>query len=258
MKYNSLIRRQELFVAAAIIAAHATDHGSGFRQRDARFLIDLFLNWVETSSKDPRVRVQNTQIQRYITLLAQEGYARKISRGKTPLFRLTRTGLIELLNRITGQRPLEPEHFFFLYYFLKCYGPRITELIAKEGSQFPPALRIEVEALLDVKALVHRELLSAERELRRLELRATDALKTVELIRGRKKRTLSLEDAIREAERQYPYELNSQKPLHELMSQIPEQFREWELTEGNIRRTEDIWRPMRSLQLHYLEQLKRL
>ena len=258
MQQDSLIRRQELFVAAAVIGAHANSSGEGFRQRDVRFLIDLFLNWVELSLSAHASLVQNTQVQRYIDRLVKEGFARRISRAKHPSYRLTRVGLIELLARIRARNWSEREHFFFLYFFVRCYGPRIAELIQLEGSQFPAALKIEVEALIDARTLVKREMADAERDLAQLESRIKDALMTADLVSTRKKRALSLEDAVLEAERLYPYELNSQKPLRELIGWIPQAYREWELTEGNTRRAEDIWRAQRSIQLQYLEQLKRL
>lgn len=258
MEQDSLIRRQELFVAAAVIGAHANSAGEGFRQRDVRFLIDLFSNWVEISVRDVSSLVQNTQVQRYINVLVKEGFARKISRAKHPSYRLTRVGLVELLSRIRERRWSEREHFFFLYFFVRCYGPRIAELIRLEGSQFPSALKSEVEDLIDSTAIVKREMSDAERDLERFDERIKDALMTADLVSKRKKRGQSLEESVREAERLYPYELNSQKPLHELIGWIPEAFQEWELTEGNIRRAEDIWRSQRSIQLQYIEQLKRL
>lgn len=264
MAYDSLILRSQLLVGAATIGAHANLHedgngAPGFRQKDVKFLVELFSNWVETAFQGSGVRAQNTQVMRYLQSLVEDGYARVLMRKSHPYYRLTRTGLIELVSRIVhdAARP-NREHFFFLFYFIRNYQPRIEEVVKSEGRQFPYALKVELDSLLDHRTTLSRELQAAERELKKLEARIRDALKTSELISSGLKEKRPLESLVREAEKLYPYELNSQKPLTELIASIPEKTRLWELQIGNVRRAEQIWTPSKAILNVYIQELRAL
>ena len=58
-------------------------------------------------------------------------------------------------------------------------------------------------------------------------------------------------------EKKYPYELNSQRPLSELMANIPEMQGRWELTRGGKARAEILWQPVLELWRLYLKQIVR-
>ena len=63
---DSRFERNQLFVATAVVAAHANVSKGGFRQRDVKFWIELFSNWVESALPAEVLEVQNNQILRYI------------------------------------------------------------------------------------------------------------------------------------------------------------------------------------------------
>ena len=63
---------------------------------------------------------------------------------------------------------------------------------------------------------------------------------------------------IEKAEELYPYELNSQKPLGELMQGIHPGWRAWELESGNLQRVNQIWKHERDLLQAYLRALEKL
>ena len=259
MRQGALFQRFELFSAAATIAAHANAPLDGFRQRDVRFIIELFTNWVETIFDGSVMDLKNTQVSRYLDDLAADGYARKMSRKGRPYYKLLRIGLIELLSRLTpGPRYVQPEQFFFLYYFVNNYRQRLFQMVEDEGKQFPLALKLEVETLLDVDALIRHQLQYAELELRKLEDRINDSLKG-----GKFASKLFAEggepaEVAQQVEQRYPYELNSQKPLSELISEVPEDIGRWELEIGAFRRVEDLWNPTRSMLQTYIRTLKGL
>lgn len=260
---DSLLFRYEPYFACAAVAAHATRAADskqpGFRQRDVRFFIELFSNWSETTLSDCVLRVQNTQISRFLRGLVAEGYARLSARKGRDSFYLTRIGLIELITRAVSRSYFEQrEQFFFVYYFVANYKGIISELVQREGQQFPPALQMELQSLLDESSFLDRQLTRARSELEKLERRIHDAQATIELARDGVAQGLSLEDIVREAQRKYPYELNSQKPLKELISDIPERSRLWELEKGNQMRIEQIWKPGHELLLVFIRQLERL
>lgn len=261
MRTGTIFQRYELFVAAATIAAHASYRGEGFRQKDVRFMIELFSNWVETTFEDHVLSIKNTQVLRYLEELVSESLARRSKRKGRPYYRLTRTGLIDLLGRlIPNSLHIQPEHFFFLYYFVTNYRPAIEALIEAEGKRFPLALKLEVESLLDGAALLETQLQYANLELQRLDERMADASKGAELAEKLYREDLPLSEVAEKIEKQYPYELNSQKPLAELMQEVPDDLGRWELAQGSRQRVAQIWSPARRLLLTYiacLEDLKR-
>ena len=255
---ESIPARFELLLCAATVAAHSSTEHPGFRQKDVRFLFDLFTNWVEACFSSGVPPVQNTQIVRYLDLLVRGGYIKRTAERMKPRYRLTRIGLIELLTRIVNAKVVHREEFFFLFYFVKNYRVRLSGLVQREGSQFPPSLRIELEALLDVRALIEREIARTEAEIRKLAARMHDADATSDLARARLKQGVPLRAIVEEAEKKYPYEFNSQKPLHELIDSIPGDQRQWEIEVGNRKRSEELWAPMRQVLRGYLAELKKL
>lgn len=254
---DALFRRYEVFVSAAAIAAHASAAEDGFRQRDVRFLIELFTNWVEGSLHGGMIELKNTQVQRFLEDLVRNGSAKRQLKRKQPCYRLTRLGLLELLSRLSN-RPSggRPEHFFFLFYFLKNYGPRIVDLIRAEGKHFPSAMRLEIEALLDYGRLLRDEISRVERELKKLEERMDDAVNAGKLATKLFAAETPIDVVVKQLESRYPYELNSQKPLSELIGGIPRDIGRWELQVGNLKRVEEMWMPTRALFRCYLDSLK--
>lgn len=251
--------RHEIFVATAVVGAHANAGPKGFRQRDVKFLIELFSNWVECALRFHVLPVQNTQVLRYIEGLVGEGYARRIARRSHPYYRLTRTGLIQLLARLIDREgEVHREEFFFLYYFIKNYKPRLEALVKSEGKQFPHALKAELDGLLDTDALVRGEIKEAEKELVKLDKRMADAAATSAYVARKVSEGVPLTQVVDEVEELYPYDLNSQRPISELIASIPEDSRLWELQVGNTKRTEEIWKPCRALLEAYLRELRAL
>lgn len=259
MRKHSVFDRHRLVAATATVAAHANANDEGFRQKDVRFLMELFCNWIDPGSQRGPVLIQNTQVLRYLKELEEDGYIRCIQSRRKPLYRLTRSGLIELISSaISGDGLETPEHFLFLYYFISSYRPKVFELVKSEGRQFPYALELELQGLLDGKELVSREIKRTERRLRELDTRIIDAQKAAQLTADLTKRKVPDEEIVREWERLYPYALNSHKPLTELFAEIAPDIARWEFETGNIRRVETIWIPQRAMLSAYLETLRKM
>jgi hypothetical protein len=257
MRTQTLTARFELFVAAATIAAHASAPRDGFRQRDVRFFTELFSNWAECDIEN-EIPIQNVQIQRYLDLLVKQGLLKR-SAVTRPLYRLSRVGLLELLTRLVqGKRPHQREHFLFLVFFVAGYRERLHALVRSEGEQFTAAMRVEVDALLDVETMLAREIKRTEKLRAKLETRIDDAVRTSELVTRRLDSGVPLPEIVKELEKKIPYELNNRKPLSELISSIQSDQRRWELIQGNRSRGEMIWKPQRTMMDAYLGELKEI
>jgi hypothetical protein len=250
--------RNELFVATATLASHASAQGKGFRQRDVRFFAELFSNWAHPN-QSAELSIQNVQIQRYLSFLAKEGFLKSVSRSTRPLYKLTRIGLLDLLTRLVeSKRDQEPSQFLFLLFFLRGYREWLLQLVRLEGEQFPPSMRIELESLLDTSTLIQRELKSVDQQLAKLDTRIQDAKRTSTLVAERLKGGTTFDDVVFEVEKRIPYELNSRRPLSELIASIQPDQRRWELLEGNKLRASVIWEPTRRLLKEYRIQLASL
>ncbi len=258
MEQDSFLFRYEIFSAAAALAAHASNPREGFRQRDLRFLSELFGNWLELSHGEFSSLIQNTQVLRYLDSLAMDGFAKKTGRHRKPLYKLTRVGVLELLSRMRNASYINRHHFLFVFYFFKNYRDRLEALIMAEESKYPMALKLEFSQICDVAGLVESQIIHAKNDYHRLEERISDAEKTSELLRVRLGTGVPMKEIIEEAERRYPYDLNSRKPLSELIYSLPENQREWELSVGNKARAAEIWKPQLAIQKAYLGELEKL
>ncbi len=257
MPRRSAVKNHELFPIAATIAAHSVSEGRGFRQRDVKFFTDLISNWVDFSFDQQELQLQNTQVQRFLDYLTQEGFAHRSRKGGTPTYRLSRIGLIELLSRMVMKTyHAQPAHFFFVHYFIRHFRERISELVRREGKEFPYTLAMELESLLDAQALSQRHLKEVRRMLKRIDQRIADGEASARYVRGQLHKGEAFRDILKEVERRYPYDLNSQRPLEELILSIPPEHQRWELEHGGAARAQDIWHPGREL-LRWFERTLR-
>ena len=255
---GALLGEQEALVAAAVIAAEASFPQEGFRQRDVRFYFELFSNWLEATTGEWTLSLHNAQIQRYLEQLVRAGAAKR-PRRTPPRYRLTADGLLELLETLTRRQNLQRlDQFFLVFHILQAYGSRLRALTQKSGPLPSRALSLRVDELIDPRAFAARELTLVERELGRLALRIDESLKTGELTRRLLGSGQSLEEVVTAVEREFPYELNSRKPLNELLRQLPPAFRVHELAEAPVLRAEGLWRPTQALLVAYRSTLQEL
>ena len=258
MKQTATTSRLETFMGSAILSAHASHASAGFRLRDVKFFLELFTNWSE-DLLPLEARVQTTQISRYLDGLVRDGYARRSRSLSAPTYRLTRLGLLEIVTRITSPHPRRSQgEFLFLISFIASYRERITLLIAAEGAQFPPSLKLELESLLDTTTIISTEIARVDRAITRIEARTHDALKTSELVRNRIAAGTPFPEVVSEVEKKYPYELNSMKPLSQLIRELAPDQQRWELEEGNCQRARVMWEPQLGILREYRRQLTRL
>lgn len=258
MSYPAAAAKQEVFFSSATLAAHSSSDEDGFRQRDVRFFAELFLNWTEELGHTESA-LQNTQVLRYLEALVKEGYARKARRTASPSYRLTRLGLLEVTSRLVSpHHSAGPSRFLFVLSFLRSYRERIEDLVRREGQQFPLSLKLELEALLDPEALLASELKRVESAIVRLDSRIGEAQETAALCRRLSASRVPFPEVVAEIEDRYPYELNTQKPLSQLISSIAPDQRQWELEQGTLLRSTNLWKPQLALLKEYRLQLQGL
>lgn len=240
---NSLVDLNTPFMSAALIAVHATAGSHGFRQRDVRFFLELFADWVRPGS----LVVHNAQVLRHLKTLVEQGQARASFRDGKPVYRLTSGGILELTGSLARAAETDAfEVFLFIHYFVASYRSLVESQLSGLRPPLPHGVLLEARMNLDPAGLAKRRLEHLEREIQRLDIRATESVATATLVVNHLREGGTLQSATEEIQRRYPYQLNAQKPLRELMSQLPGELQRHELETGPGLRSELIWRPMLS------------
>ncbi|MES2965493.1 MAG: hypothetical protein V4760_16550, partial [Bdellovibrionota bacterium] len=94
-------------------------------------------------------------IQRYLDDLLHSGRGRRLGRKRVPLYRLTRTGVLELLHGVRAEAlTCSPETFSFIVHFLRSYRDRILSSVDDLGPSAAHAYKVELDILLDSKTLI--------------------------------------------------------------------------------------------------------
>lgn len=234
-----------LLLNAALIGAYIQQAGAAFRQRDVRFLMELFWNWQSSPLTRPRLeRIHNNQIKRALSDLVSSGFASQ----RDTTYKLTRAGILHALNQIR-QAGLEGrfEEFLFCRFFLKSYHERIFRLI-EQDTPMPLAFRSEVRELFDTAKLERAKREALKRERQYFEDRISETENAVRFVESGLKSKTPLPEIVQEIERRFPYELNFQRPLSQLMNVTESSLLVSELTEGNRLRMKELWR-------HYCNQI---
>lgn len=249
---GSVVLVEEPILCASVIAAQAVVLGEdGFRQRDVRFFMELFSNWLESTTGSWALTVHNVQVQRHLDLLSKVGWAKRVAR-KPPKYRLTPEGLVELIGRLGRRDDLRRlDEFFLVFHFFGAYGDRLKMLVDRSGPLASRTLARDIAELIDPAALVRRERATVRRAIARLSARAEESVKMSDLSRRLLSSGKTLDETIGTLEREHAYELNSQKPLTELLAGLPEPWRRVEVDQAARHRATKLWGATRELLVEY-------
>lgn len=245
MRRSSLANQHTALFAAAAIGAHANSADGGFRHKQVKFLLELCANWLEEGVNSTQISIQNIQIKRFLSSLVNEGYARVLpakqsSRG--PLYRLTRLGLVHLLSLITDRSTKRSSSdLLFSLYFIKSYRERLLGLVREEGRQFPYAVQVEIEELLNPKRLLEGEINRVMRDKRTLENRIADSQQALQMIKSERRRGTPLKEIFTLWESKWPYAFNSQQPLGTLLGSLDPTLAKIEVDYGHENRLKVLW-----------------
>jgi DNA-binding PadR family transcriptional regulator len=255
---KSLASDYEVFFSSAALSAHAVSP-NGFRQRDLKFFVELFSNWVETSLEKFFLTTFNAQVARYLGKLEKEGFAQKRRKGSVPIYKITRVGMSEILKGMTERDySSNPAQFLFVSFFIRNYRDQILNLVANEGTLFPKILQQEIESFLDPQRFIDKQRGLLDKSIARLKLRLDDAEKISLKVRHGVKHSIPEEDLLTQIEKEFPYELNNQKPFSELLRNLPPDQRKWELFEGARLRGEELFLPLLEHLMLFRKQIDRI
>jgi len=256
---HSSLDHNEVFFLAGTICAQATYYENGFRQRDLKFMIEMFSNWVDLILPDRSLFLHNVQIMRFLEDLVTDGLAKKNGKSKETRYRLTPAGLVEVTHRLVHRKPSFPlENFYFVLHAVDAYRPQIEALLKMEAKSFPAGLRMELESLLEIKKPIREYIDFLNFELKKLRARIEDSKQVLQLVKDSRQKKKSTVDIVSEIEKQFPYDLNSQKALTKFYAEMPTPVSDRILDVGLRKRTEQIWFPLEKVLDLHLQILKSL
>src|SRR5690606_1702182 len=143
------------------------------------------------------------------------------------------------------------DEFFLVFHVLDAYGERLRTLVDQSGLLSSRSLALDVDELLDKSRLVQRERECVAREMERLARRIDESRRSGQLARALFAQAQPLGAVIATVQREFPYELSSQKPLGELLEGLPAPWRRIELEDAAEKRALGLWQPTRELLCAY-------
>lgn len=238
-----MLQGNDLLLNAAVLGAQLAQRDPHFRQRDVRFFHSLFCSWLATGGqRDNEDRLHNTQIMRFMNDLVTERWATLSSPRRQPTYKLTRAGVLGLIEAIRSQVASNRD-FLFVQYFFRSYGQLFTEATSNEAGPISRSLRLEMAELMNLKDLKKNRLRAIERELEYWEARVADIEQMVLYAKELEEDGMEWQEILKSIELRFPYELNAQRTLTQLMSGLSLSHQHWEIFTGNAMRIQHLWLP---------------
>ena len=116
-------------------------------------------------------------------------------------------------------------------------------------------MKLAIQQWLDVRRLSRRQEELLGMEIAKLDLRMSDTRKTMALVRDGQAEGKSVDAVVDEIQHKVPYQLNNQKPMHELVKETPDDNWLWELEAGSNKRAASMWVPLRVMLVHLRTQV---
>ncbi len=231
-----VVRANTTVLAAALMAAHAAAHESGFRPTDVRFFGYLFANWLERDVLYPGEALDLTQVRRLLLRLVGLGWARNaappLARKKTGgRYFLTAKGLGALMDAIIAAVDSRSfEESVFVVAFVAGYRAPLARLLSPEA----PERRL---AELDPKRLCVRARRRIERVLADLTQRVASSEKVAREASELRRANASEEAIAARLESLGVYQLQHVRAFSAFILSFPPELRAFELGPGFMLRS---------------------
>lgn len=240
----------EYLIVSAILASFVKSAGKSFRQREVRFMTELFATWRLTPTERQFLpALHNNQIARFLEKYHQLGWL-KVYKKNQPSYALSRAGLVGIIMELRDiSLTASVNEFIFVHYLLQNYRPHLSKLFSMEKHSLPLDQKLEIEKILDSKHFISQKILETEVRIEYWKRRISETQQVAKLAEEKLSQNKNIAEVISTIEKSYPYEMNYSKPITQLVAEIPENLQRWEITEGNRLRSRSIW----SIYLNRLE-----
>jgi len=256
---DAFYSNHSVYVNAALVATHANCGKEGFRQKDVRFYIELLTNWAESSFKGAGLIIKNTQIQRLLDGMTEEGLLKRTLKKNNPTYVFSSIGLLEIITRLVNVDELkEPQDFYFLYHCVALYSDKMKDFLIGEKQSLPKSYQMEIQHLLDPRSLIERQKSRLSYEINKLVERISEAKQMSEYAKKKFEKNNNVHEVVLEIERKFPYQLNNQKRMSELFKTLSPDIQLLEITEAPAFRAKTLWEPLKASFESHLKLLETL
>lgn len=155
-----------------------------------------------------------------------------------------------VVSLVDSKDRISPDEFFLSFYFAKNYRDHILKLAELVGGKLPYALKIDLLfEKLDSKTILDSEIYKVNKQIKQLDDRINQAQSVSKLVPRLAGKGYSKKQILGEIDNKFPYELNRQKPLSELLGHTDENAAISEMIDGSINRINLFWLPSKRISL---------
>ena len=144
----------------------------------------------------------------------------------------------------------------FAQYFISTYAQHIQGYIERDG-ELDPDGKAQLDHLLNPKTIILRQLQLLETAIKSTERKIASTDNMVEYFNSEIDRK-PIESVIAEMPSTFSYELSYRKPLRELFSELPSEYRDYEIRHGFDQRNKSLYKRLLPALLTEKSQLETL
>lgn len=255
MARKSLLDAQPIILRCAFLTC-AMVHDR-FRAMDILFFIELYSNQLHLGTFGRDLTIQPTQINRIVEALQKDGHATIEKDGYKKLFKIPPTGARRLIRDLVLQEVYLPVvESVFAQYFISTYGEHMRSYIERDG-ELDSDGKAQVEHLLNPQTIIKRQLQLLETAIKSTERKIASTESMVAYFNSEIDKK-PLESVIAEMPSTFSYELSYRKPLRELFSELPTEYRDYEIRHGFDHRNKSLYKRLMPALLAEKAQLETL
>lgn len=230
MGKDVLLHGNNTILEAAVLGAQLDRGTAPFRQRDVRQFEHLLQYALR--SDEP---IHNTQIMRLLKNLVLRGWVQSDLRGRQPMYRLSRQGLIGLTTSLTDQVETR-QGFLIVSYFFASYGHLLMHDV-------PQSLKVDLEAKISPAALQGKRLAVVEHQIKMWQARIDDLEALLDNAKRWQAEGMPWKQILKKMNEQFPFEDRPSHSLEKAVRGLNFDRQQWEVFNGNALRIRSLWQP---------------
>ncbi len=214
----------------------------GFRQKDVRFYIELINDWLASGSDFKNIKIQNTQVMRFLDNLHSRDW---LVKQNGPVYFFKNKHFILLMKEafsIDHEGSLEI--FLLQFHLASVYRDTINNLLFRRGVELSHGEKIDLDILLSPKIMAQKKSEFLRIQIKSIESRISEVKEMVHFSKVQLKDKKPLE-VVYELEKINPYKLQYYQSMGQTFKDLIPEIVERELTEHSSNRIATLWLPLK-------------